>query len=86
MRSGKTAIPLTVGQIRCELSLILLPLIGLGCDLVEKTLDVDRGVEAYHLDEHRDKADVLPLKNRFLFSVRVELSTWAHRHRPCLEI
>jgi ATP-dependent DNA helicase RecQ/bloom syndrome protein len=56
--SGKTAIPLTVGRLRRGVSLFMVPLIGLGCDLVEKFNNYHHDVEAYHLDEHRNSADV----------------------------
>jgi hypothetical protein len=56
--SGKTAIPLVVGRLRRGISLFMVPLIGLGCDLVEKFNNYHHDVEAYHLDEHRDAADV----------------------------
>ncbi len=56
--SGKTAVPLTVGRLRRGVSLFMVPLIGLGCDLVEKYNNYHQDVEAYHLDEHREKGDV----------------------------
>ena len=56
--SGKTAVPLTVGRLRRGVSLFMVPLIGLGCDLVEKYNNYHHDVEAYHLDEHREKGDV----------------------------
>ena len=50
---GKSLVPLTVATIRRGIAIILVPLIGLGSDQVEKAIVVDHNVEAYHADEHK---------------------------------
>ena len=51
--SGKSAIPMTVGSLRCGVAIMLVPLIGLGSDQVSKACKFEQNIEAYHLDEHR---------------------------------
>ena len=50
---GKTLILLTVALIRPKVSLVLVPLLGLGSDQVEKATVHKHNVKAYHVDEHR---------------------------------
>lgn len=51
--SGKSAIPLCISSLRRGMTVVLVPLLGLGSDQVAKALFVDRGIEAYHVDEHK---------------------------------
>ena len=62
--SGKTAVPLTVGLLRRGVSIVLVPLIGLGATMVDSVADFDRGIEAYHLEEYKDVEDYRVLKTR----------------------
>lgn len=50
---GKSLVPPTVATICHGVAIILVPLIGLGSNQVEKTIVVDHNVEAYHADEHK---------------------------------
>ncbi len=49
---GKSLILLTIGLIRKGITVIQVPLIGLGSDQVAKAMFVNRRIEAYHIDEH----------------------------------
>jgi superfamily II DNA helicase RecQ len=50
---GKSLVPLTTSIIRCGITLVLVPLHGLGSDQVVKATVLDHGVEAYYIDEHK---------------------------------
>ena len=50
---GKSLIPLATSALRGGISLIMVPLHGLGSDQVDKAAIESKGVEAYYLDEHR---------------------------------
>ena len=50
---GKSMVPLTVATIRHGIAVILVPLIGLGTDQVEKAIVLEHNAEAYHIDEHK---------------------------------
>ena len=45
--------PLTVTILRGGITLILVPLHGLGSDQVDKAMSKEHGIEAYYLDEHK---------------------------------
>ena len=51
--NGKSLVPLTIATIRRGVTIVLVPLIGLGSDQVEKATVLDHNVEAYHIDEHK---------------------------------
>jgi hypothetical protein len=50
---GKSLVPLCTAAIRRKVTLILVPLHGLGSDQVEKSTLRDKGVTAYYLDQHK---------------------------------
>jgi len=52
---GKSLIPQTVASLRGGVAIVLVPLIGLGSDQVEKSTVVEHNVEAYHADEHKGR-------------------------------
>ena len=51
--SGKSAVPLTIATLRHGITIVLVPLLGLGSDQVKKASRVDKCIHAYHVDEHR---------------------------------
>jgi hypothetical protein len=51
--SGKSAIPLTIGLLQTGVTLLMVPLVGLGSDQVNKKSNNDNLIEAYHLNKHR---------------------------------
>ena len=59
--AGKSLVPQTIAFIRGGISVILVPLIGLGCHQVDKASSyAQHNVEAYHVDEHHgDDAKLL---------------------------
>jgi hypothetical protein len=50
--SGKSAIPLTIGSMQNGITLMMVPLVGLGNNQVSKSTNEANCIEAYHLDEH----------------------------------
>jgi hypothetical protein len=50
---GKSVVPAAIGSLRRGVVLTLVPLLGLGSDLVNKSVNIERGMEAYHVDEHK---------------------------------
>ena len=57
---GKSLVPLTVSALRGGVTLILVPLHGLGSDQVDKATVPEHGIEAYYIDEHKfDNAKAL---------------------------
>ncbi|KAL7472437.1 hypothetical protein ACHAXS_012774 [Conticribra weissflogii] len=48
---GKSIVPWTVAALRKCITIILVPLIGLGSDQVSKASRLELGIEAYHLDK-----------------------------------
>ena len=52
--SGKSAIPLTIATLCRGVSIILVPLLGLGSDQVTKAILADKNIHAFHVDEHQD--------------------------------
>ena len=50
---GKSLVPLTTSILRGGVTLVLVPLHGLGSDQVEKATVSDHNVEAYYIDEHK---------------------------------
>ena len=61
--SGKSAIPLTISTLRRGISLVMVPLLGLGSDLREKSHGAGTNIESYHVDEHHGE-DATMLKRR----------------------
>ena len=57
--SGKSAAPLSITTLRCGITIVLVPLLGLGSDQVKKASREERGIRAYHVDEHRGPNGVL---------------------------
>jgi hypothetical protein len=57
--SGKSAVPLTIATLRCGITIVLVPLLGLGSDQVKKASREERGISAYHVDEHRGADGVI---------------------------
>jgi len=51
--SGKSAIPLTISTLRRGITVVLVPLLGLGSDQVTKSHGVGGNIESYHVDEHQ---------------------------------
>ena len=62
---GKSLVPLGVAALRCAITLVLVPLVGLGSDQVGKAINVDHNLEAYHIDEHK-REDAKLLCSRLL--------------------
>ena len=57
---GKLLVPLTVSALRGGVTLILVPLHGLGSDQVDKATVPEHGIEAYYINEHKfDNAKAL---------------------------
>ena len=52
---GKSIPPLTVDTVKCRVMAILVPLVGLDSDQVEKSVVSDHNIEAYHADEYEDQ-------------------------------
>ncbi len=52
---GKLAVVLTSATLLQGITLVVVPLLGLGCDQVAKAQHGRYKVEAYHLDENRGK-------------------------------
>jgi hypothetical protein len=50
---GKLAVPLTVGSMQNNVTLTMVPLVGLGSDQVSKSTNKANMIKSYHLDEHR---------------------------------
>eukprot|EP00956_Cyclotella_meneghiniana_P040737 scaffold203534_cov92-Cyclotella_meneghiniana.AAC.1 len=50
---GKSLVPLTVSVLRGGVTLVLVPLHGLGSDQVDKASVPEHGIEAYYVDEHK---------------------------------
>lgn len=50
---GKSVIPSTICSLRRGIAVILVPLLGLGSDQVNKTMMIEKNIESYHIDEHR---------------------------------
>ena len=50
---GKSLIPLAIASMRRGISIVMMPLLGLGTDQVAKAIHVDINIEAWHIDEFR---------------------------------
>ena len=51
---GKSLVPQTLTITRRGVALIMVPLVGLGTDQVEKAQLAEHGIESYHIDEHKN--------------------------------
>ena len=49
----KSLLTLTVAAVKRQVTVVLVPLVGLGSDQVAKSMMPDHNVEAYHVDEHK---------------------------------
>jgi superfamily II DNA helicase RecQ len=74
---GKSLVPLTTSIVRCGITLVLVPLHGLGSDQVDKATVLDHGVEAYYIDEHKEQ-NARVLKER--------LEAYSHEEKDSLSI
>ncbi len=63
--SGKSAIPLSIGLLQTGVTLLMVPLIGLGSDQVNNSWNSNNLIEAYHLDENRGR-DGYALRSQLL--------------------
>jgi superfamily II DNA helicase RecQ len=62
---GKSAVVLTASTLLRGITLVVVPLLGLGCDQVSKAQRRRHKVEAFHLDENRGE-DQLAIQRRLL--------------------
>jgi superfamily II DNA helicase RecQ len=62
---GKSDVVLALATVLCGITLVLVPLIKLGCDQVAKGFLINQLLEAYHLDEHQGNDHIL-LSDRLL--------------------
>ena len=69
---GKSLIALGVATMRRGVTIIQVPLLGLGTDQVAKATHIDRNIEAYHVDEFKGK-DGTTLRNRLVHATDEEL-------------
>jgi superfamily II DNA helicase RecQ len=65
MGEGKSAVVLTLVTLLRGISLVVVPLLGLGCDQVAKAQRPAYKVESYHLDENR-REGMLAIQRRLL--------------------
>ena len=73
---GKSVIPATIASLRRGVALYMVPLLGLGSDLVNKSERPERGIEAYHVDEHKaDDAKLLATRLLNLTSEEAQYTT-----------
>ncbi|EJK72554.1 hypothetical protein THAOC_05904, partial [Thalassiosira oceanica] len=63
--SGKSAIPLTISSLRRGITIVLVPLLGLGSDQAAKSDGVGTNIESYHVDEYQGE-DANMLRARLL--------------------
>jgi len=82
---GKSVIPSTICSLRRGIAVILVPLLGLGSDQVNKTMIIEKNIESYHIDEHRledatllrERLRSLTAKERENISIQLYLSPLA---------
>ena len=63
--SGKSAVPLTIAMLCRGVTIVLVPLLGLGSHQVKKASRAEKGLCWYHVDEHKG-ADGTLLRNWLL--------------------
>jgi superfamily II DNA helicase RecQ len=68
---GKSAVVLTSAALLRGVTLVVVPLLGLGSDQVSKAQRPDFRVESYHLDKNRSKDQ---------FAIQRRLLSVAHQH------
>lgn len=64
---GKSLVVLTTAAMLRGVTIVFVPLIGLGSDQVNKCIDIEKGIEAYHIDEN--KGDDFKLLCERLFAI-----------------
>jgi hypothetical protein len=64
-REGKSAVVPVLATLLHGITLVLVPLIGLGCHQLAKGFHIDQRVKAFNLDEHQCNNHIL-LRNRLL--------------------
>ncbi len=62
---GESAVPLTIGSMQNGITLMMVPLVGLGSNQVSKSTNEANCIKAYHLDKHRG-VDAQVLRDRLL--------------------
>ena len=62
---GKSLVITTVAAMLREVTIVMIPLIGLGSDQANKSINLAKRVEAYHIDENRG-SDFLKLTARLM--------------------
>jgi hypothetical protein len=67
---GKTCIPATINSTRGGIAVYLVPLLGLGSDLVNKSTNLERGIESYHIDEHKNEDAEMLFNSRSTSKIR----------------
>ena len=63
--SGKSTIPLSIGSLQTRVTLLMVPLVGLGSDQVNNSRNSNNLIEAYHLNKNRGR-DGYALRSRLL--------------------
>ena len=69
---GKSLVPQTLSITRRGVAIIMVPLVGLGTDQVEKAQLAEHGIESYHIDEHK-RNDEKKLMRRLMSATHDEL-------------
>ena len=69
---GKSLLPLSVATFKRRVTIVLVPLIGLGSDQVQKSSYYDHNFEAYHLDEHKGQ-DTYDLRDCIVLMEKKEM-------------
>ena len=70
---GKSLLPLTIAAFKRRVTVVLVPLIGLGSDQVQKSCFYDSNIESYHIDEHRGQ-DAIDLRDRLMNMTEAEMN------------
>ena len=70
--NGKSLLPLTVAAFKHRVTIVLVSLIELGSEQVQKSCYYDHNLEAYHLGEYKGK-DAYDLRDRILLMEEKEM-------------
>ena len=54
---GKSLVMLGLAVILCQVTIVMTPLHGLGTDQANKSKQLSKGIEAWHVDEFRDEKE-----------------------------
>ena len=65
---GKSIVFLMIATLLRGITIVLVPLIGLGSDQVSKTINLTHCIESYHVDENKEQSFILLHKNCYLFN------------------